>query len=178
MMLKRGLIDAWAWLKALTNGLSPQDHNGNRLTILMFHRCLPEQYRKQYAYPGLVTTPEELDWLLTLLTPHFSIRTVSRSMVSFHAEPDTKPLLALTFDDGQWDNFNYAHPVLERHGVKATFYIPTDPIDHHRLIWHDLLAFGTQYFMRTHSHKQEQWVAQLPDHCHPYAFSAAELVQE
>jgi len=36
---------------------------------------------------------------------------------------DESPWLALGFDDGYEDNHDFARPVLERHGVRATFFV-------------------------------------------------------
>jgi len=44
---------------------------------------------------------------------------------------DRQPV-ALTFDDGYRDFLTAAVPVLERHGFKATMYLPTGFIDHER----------------------------------------------
>ena len=39
-----------------------------------------------------------------------------------HGKAPRKSIL-LTFDDGYLDNWVYAHPVLERHGLKATMFL-------------------------------------------------------
>lgn len=53
-----------------------------------------------------------------------------------------KKLLALTFDDGYENNFQYAAPILEKHKIPATFYIVTDSIENENfMIWCDLIDF-------------------------------------
>ena len=44
----------------------------------------------------------------------------------------TRQPVALTFDDGYRDFFTAAVPVLERHGFRATMYLPTGFIGHRR----------------------------------------------
>jgi peptidoglycan/xylan/chitin deacetylase (PgdA/CDA1 family) len=45
--------------------------------------------------------------------------------------------IALTFDDGYADNFYNAKPVLERHGIPATFYIVSGTIGSQEEYWWD-----------------------------------------
>ena len=145
----------------------------------MFHRCLPKLQRAACPFPGLVITPEDLDWLLRLLLPLFDIRTVSGAThhvaMGQHA---AKPLLALSFDDGQWDNLAYAHPVLAKHNVAASFYIPTQAVDDQRLLWHDLVAFAANYFTsHADAHARKDWQAQLPASLRAQAFMPVPLVE-
>jgi peptidoglycan/xylan/chitin deacetylase (PgdA/CDA1 family) len=57
-------------------------------------------------------------------------------------EVTTKPLMALTFDDGQADNYFYALPILSKHTLKATFFIPVTAVEKGELLWHDRLGFA------------------------------------
>ena len=50
------------------------------------------------------------------------------------------PILAITFDDGQLDNYQNALPVLERNGVTASFYIPSQTLENTAPLWHDAMA--------------------------------------
>jgi peptidoglycan/xylan/chitin deacetylase (PgdA/CDA1 family) len=92
--------------------------------------------------PGLVVTPEELAWVVRILSPHFRVLTLSSAFEKLREGIVNEPLLALTFDDGQWDNYAYAVPVLREHGVLATFYLPVDAIESGSLLWHDEVAFA------------------------------------
>ena len=51
-------------------------------------------------------------------------------------------MLALTFDDAQHDNYCYARPVLARHQVKASFFVPVQAVEKQELLWHDRLGFA------------------------------------
>lgn len=114
-----------------------------RLLILTFHRVLPEALASQYPIPALAITPAELRWVLDSLLPHFDIDTVSGAFGKLRSgATSAKPLLALSFDDGQLDNLEHAAPVLAQFGVAATFYLPTDFIGSGDLLWHDAAAFA------------------------------------
>ena len=131
------------WLYRL--GLShPSRIASDSLLILTFHRVLPCELRSEYPLPGLAVTPEELRWILASLLPHFETLAVSDAVRKHRAGPGPRPLLAISFDDGQWDNLEYAAPVLAELGVPATFYLPTDFIGRQDLLWHDQAAFAWQ----------------------------------
>jgi peptidoglycan/xylan/chitin deacetylase (PgdA/CDA1 family) len=110
-----------------------------------FHRVLPERERDLYPYPGLTVTPSELSFCLGYFAQHYEIGLVSQQYARMLAgERTKKPPLAITFDDGQWDNFAHAEPVLRTHGLLATFYIPTEAVEQAQLIWHDRLGYAVQ----------------------------------
>jgi len=116
----------------------------NKLSVVTFHRVLPDALRKQYPYEGICVTPEELDWFCQFFKEHYDeVGTFSDTFAKWQENADQeKSFLAITFDDAQWDNLHYAKPVLDKHQYKATFYIPTDSVDHKTLLWHDRLGYA------------------------------------
>src|SRR4051794_31968922 len=70
------------------------------LSIVTFHRVLPDAECKAYPYPGLVVTPGELDELLTYFTRNFVCGPLANQHDRYSAgEATEQPLLAITFDD-------------------------------------------------------------------------------
>lgn len=115
----------------------------NKLTVVTFHRVLPEALRKQYPYEGICVTPEELDWFCEFFKNEYDVIGAFSDIFTQwkkNTNPD-KAFLAITFDDAQWDNLHYAKPVLDKHDCKATFYIPTESVDKKTLLWHDRLGY-------------------------------------
>jgi peptidoglycan/xylan/chitin deacetylase (PgdA/CDA1 family) len=47
--------------------------------------------------------------------------------------------VSLTFDDGYLDNFTVALDILNKYGIKATFFIPVNQIENQEVYWWDLL---------------------------------------
>lgn len=114
-----------------------------RLMIVTFHRVLPKEYRDRYHTPGMVITPEELDWTVGYLKERYTIGRLDDVHTRHEAgERPEKPFLALTFDDGYADNFTYGLPILGRHGVRACFFLTAAYIDRGRSPWYDRIGFA------------------------------------
>lgn len=47
----------------------------------------------------------------------------------------------ITFDDGYYDNYSEAFPVLKKHNVPGIFYLPTEFIDSDKVPWWDEIAY-------------------------------------
>lgn len=122
--------------------LEPDRWATGSLVILTFHRVLPRDLRDIYPLPGLAVTPEELRWVVETVRPHFNCLPVSEAWASLLRGEASTPLVAVTFDDGQLDNFEFAAPVLSELGVRATFYVPTGAVGGNEPLWHDRVAFA------------------------------------
>lgn len=141
--LKTLARDVAAGALRATGLTTPARRATGHLSIATFHRVLPEAHRREYPLRGLCVTPEELDWFVGYFDAHFTVgplRDIARRF--FAGERPPRPLLALTFDDGERDNFVFARPVLARRGVRASFYLPVAHLDEGTPIWHDRLGFA------------------------------------
>lgn len=117
-----------------------------RLSVITFHRVLPEAERDAYPLPGLVVTPAELEWFLSFFGRYFECGTLSQSVRRWDESMNArKPVLAITFDDGQLDNWRYARPVLDRLGMKASFFVPVNSIEDGVPLWHDRIAWAVAH---------------------------------
>ena len=100
------------------------------LTVVTFHRVLPVDRWRQYPLSGLAVTPEQLEAILAQLAQHFACTTLIDAYRRWQREPDAeRPVLGITFDDGSLDNYEHARPVLDRLGLKASFYIPVGLVE-------------------------------------------------
>jgi len=95
--------------------------------VLMLHRILPEKLiTKPNAYStfGTLISQEYFEFFLSCLTDNgFQFVTVSE--ITQHN--DTDKLVALTFDDGYSDNFEFALPSLQKFNASATFFPVVNP---------------------------------------------------
>jgi peptidoglycan/xylan/chitin deacetylase (PgdA/CDA1 family) len=92
-----------------------------RSSVLYFHRVLA----KPNLYFPDDPTIEELDQLLTILGQSFRFASLKEIAQKRCVPKGEKPMLGISFDDGYQDNFTNALPVLEKHGVSATFFVST-----------------------------------------------------
>lgn len=164
MKAKIILRNSIAQLLFLAGLTSPARRSRGRLSIVTFHRVLPENERNIYPFPGLVVTPEELDVFLSYFTENFDCGGISiQHERYFSGEKTERPLLAITFDDAQYDNFINARPLLARHQVKASFFAPVAAVERHELLWHDRLGFAILALLRQTDNGQAKLMQILAD---------------
>jgi len=116
------------------------------LAVLTYHRiAVPGVRSDPYYDPVISATPEGFDHQLRFLKRHFrpigleELRDTNglQAMLS----RTKRPLVLVTFDDGYRDNFEVALPILHRHEVPATFFIPSSFLSRPRLPWWDQVAY-------------------------------------
>jgi len=135
--------DAAAELARLSGWSAPDRRLRSRLSIATFHRVLTSEERAEYPLPGLAVTPEELDIVCESLARHFTCATLADASERWLAGEDPeRPLLAITFDDGQIDNLTRAAPVLAKHGLRASFFVVSSAAASGQSLWHDRMAFA------------------------------------
>lgn len=163
--LKPLFRDFFSYFLSTTGLLSRRLDNKDKLTIITFHRVLPDSQRNQYPYPNLAVTPQELDWVLDILKQHFTCNSLSNCLELWESNKNiTKPLLAITFDDGQLDNFENALKILTKHDLLATFYIPVQSINTSEILWHDKLAFSLQTAVESNTETKNIVIKLLNDY--------------
>jgi peptidoglycan/xylan/chitin deacetylase (PgdA/CDA1 family) len=140
---KPWIRDGLAEVLAKLGATSPTRFARGALTIITFHRVLPRDLLRTYPLSGIAMTPEQLELLLVELCRFFQVGSVIEGFRAWkRGESSAQPRLALSFDDGALDNFEHARPVLEKLGLRATFYIPVKNIEERRPLWHDRLGFA------------------------------------
>jgi peptidoglycan/xylan/chitin deacetylase (PgdA/CDA1 family) len=139
----RAALRDWVARALIGAGVTrPERVARSRLTIVTFHRVLPAARRAAYPLAGLAVTPELFEWLLRWLAAHYDCDTLAGAYGHFQEGPPARPLLALTFDDGQADNYHVAAPILARLGMRGTFFVPVGSVEEGTLLWHDRIAYA------------------------------------
>jgi peptidoglycan/xylan/chitin deacetylase (PgdA/CDA1 family) len=103
---------------------------GTRIKNFMFHRVNPE--RDKLWDPMDVSRFEQIIRFLSKKYEIVLLEEYCGKNVKFKGG---WPLATITFDDGYLDNLEYAAPILQKYGCKASFYVVTDCIDSGRMIW-------------------------------------------
>lgn len=108
------------------------DRSSIRGLILAYHRVIALKQDPQL----LAVTPENFKEQLDVLNREF----VPKSLIAISdAKRQSRPLVALTFDDGYADNYQFAKPLLEMANVPATFFVASGFIDGDREFYWDEL---------------------------------------
>lgn len=118
------------------------------LTVVTFHRVLPEAASREYPIAPIAVSDVEFRWFVDFFRRNYTCGTLSDTHRRWSAgERPVMPFLALTFDDGQLDNHEHARPVLDAAGVNATFFVPLDAVDGNAPLWHDQFGFAARQLL-------------------------------
>ena len=118
-------------LKAFFHLMSPAGARA-RLSVLIFHRVLPEP---DPLFPDEMHA-RRFDVLCGWLTSWFKVLPLDEAVARLKAGTLPARAVCITFDDGYADNHHVALPILRRHGLVATFFIATGFLDGGRM-WND-----------------------------------------
>ena len=105
-----------------------------RLSVLIFHRVLPEQ---DPLFPDEMHAAR-FDELCGWLAGWFNVLPLEQAVQRLQAGTLPARAACITFDDGYADNLHVAMPILQRHGLAATFFISTGFLDGGRM-WNDTI---------------------------------------
>ncbi len=114
--------------KFIANCLSPDGANG-RLSILIYHRVLAET---DALFPHAVTQAS-FDAQMSCLKSVFNVLPLAEAVARLQKGTLPARAACITFDDGYADNVTFALPILQRHGLTATFFIATDYLNGGRM---------------------------------------------
>ena len=118
-------------MKPIFNRLSPGGARG-KLQVFIFHRVLA---KPDSLLPG-EPDATQFDWMVRLIGRNFNVLPFGRAVSLLKSGSLPKAAACITFDDGYKDNFSVALPILQRHGLTATFFIATGFLSGGRM-WND-----------------------------------------
>ncbi|QCK87200.1 polysaccharide deacetylase [Phreatobacter aquaticus] len=104
--------------------------------ILMLHHVRPAEPREFAPNRLLEVTPDYLESVIERVRAQgFETLSLDQACDRLAGGGDIRPFVCFTFDDGYRDNADYAWPILKRHGVPFTLYLPTAFIDQEGELW-------------------------------------------
>ena len=112
------------------------------LSVLTYHHV--DEPSPDYLFDAEVAdaTPEQFDQQLEVIARHCNTISIEQ-LLDAHA--GRRPLPAnpvlITFDDGYRSCIDTALPLLEKHGLVATFFIATEYISKRKLYWWDRVNY-------------------------------------
>ena len=105
---------------------------GSPLTVLLYHRVLD---RPDELNPG-EPSATQFDQQMSVLARMFNVLALNEALSRLSNGTLPARALSVTFDDGYRDNLDVAVPILQRHGLHATFFITSGLINGGRMM-HD-----------------------------------------
>ena len=123
-------------------GLFHRIRHGESLTVLMFHRVLPELERnRSSADPTYSIAPKLLAEIVAFVRRNYAIVGMQDVLLSLRRERalPRQPLL-ITFDDGWQDNIEWALPQLR--GIAWTLFVTTDALADPDCWWQEVLLWA------------------------------------
>jgi peptidoglycan/xylan/chitin deacetylase (PgdA/CDA1 family) len=139
MGIKRWFRPAVDHLASWTGVLSLYQRRMRRgVTILMYHRVLPDDQCRDYPLASLAVPETAFAQQTRWLARHCRVLTVADAVGLLQSGlPTDRPVVCVTFDDGYRDNVEIAAPILEAADLRATFFVTTDLMGRDELFWYD-----------------------------------------
>jgi peptidoglycan/xylan/chitin deacetylase (PgdA/CDA1 family) len=146
-LVKRGVKMAAATMLELTGGRKLVSHlrrrsmGGRRVEILGWHRVVEDADDMGRRYiPPMFVSARTFDHQVAWLARNFHVTGMGEALEVLagrrHVDRD---VCVITFDDGYADFLEHALPVLRKHGVPATLYVPTGYVGTGQVFPHDRL---------------------------------------
>lgn len=106
----------------------------NKLSILIYHRVLNEfdPFNSHEAYRS--SFDQQMKWVKRF----FNVLPLEEAVSRLKEDSLPPRALSITFDDGYKDNYTNALPILQKHGLSATFYVSTGFLNG-GIMWNDAI---------------------------------------
>lgn len=103
----------------LERHLAPK--GSKKCAILCYHGVAPEA---SYPFNGRHIDQDTFEQHLIYFKKHFVVDTLANVFALYQTgKTPEKPTIAITFDDGYLNNYQYALPLLEKYACPATFFV-------------------------------------------------------
>src|SRR5438270_6415577 len=102
------------------------------LIVLNYHR-LGDGTKCPYDSDVFSATADQFEQQVRYLKTKYRVASLAEAQDFIERPSNQLPQVLITFDDGYLDNFELAFPILRKHGVPATFFLPTSFIGTDRL---------------------------------------------
>lgn len=102
----------------------------NRLLILMYHSVVQDSDQRSQWYRWNTPSQTQFEAVLATLKKYYRVISVEDAVHEISTTGMLKERsAAITLDDGYLSAYEIVFPLLKKHGVTATIYLPTDWID-------------------------------------------------
>jgi peptidoglycan/xylan/chitin deacetylase (PgdA/CDA1 family) len=111
-------------------GLGPLLQNKSSITVLTYHGITDKQSNiNDFCF----VDEEEFDKQMEYISKHFEVKSAEEAYLNSYS--NQKPVAVITFDDGFFNNFSHAFPILKKYGLPATIFLSTKYIESKDTVW-------------------------------------------
>lgn len=128
----RGYVNLWRPIPRFVLGLSAKQ----KVVVLLYHR-VSDEFRD-----AVTVGVEQFDQQMALIRRRHSVISIEQLLSGEFDRRSSRPIVAVTFDDGYLDNYEQAFPILERNRIPAAFFVSTGKIANNVGFDHDLSKLG------------------------------------
>lgn len=110
--------------------------------ILMYHRIIQNKETEPGIQEGMYVESETFKMHIWFLKQYFKIIPLSEIYLYKNNRSFIKnyPICVITFDDGWYDFYKFAYPILVAQGIPATVFLPTKYIGTENRFWTDQVS--------------------------------------
>lgn len=107
-----------------------------RVAVLLYHRVSDDMR------DNLTVGVEQFDRQMSWIRANYPVVSMEDVVNGRVPKNSSRPVVAVTFDDGYRDNYEHASPILLQHRVPAAFFVNTGMLGTDRAFEHDLDQMG------------------------------------
>jgi peptidoglycan/xylan/chitin deacetylase (PgdA/CDA1 family) len=127
-----------------------------RFQILAYHKVSPDPH--PFFEP---VHPDVFEKQIEFLSRYYRVMPLLELVERSGMGEVPTGAVAITFDDGYRDNYEYAFPVLKKYGVGATIFVSTGAIETGELLWHDRVFDAFRYTTVSRARLRETGIPEL-----------------
>lgn len=126
--------------------------------VLAYHRVLPKDaLRRQSVQAGMYVLDRVFDQHMIFLKRNFTVLSFQQLLDLWKKDQWNAQdrYCVITFDDGWLDNYHHAYPILKRHDIPATIFLPIDFVGTHEWFWPDQVACLLNGVKESHARRED-----------------------
>jgi peptidoglycan/xylan/chitin deacetylase (PgdA/CDA1 family) len=115
----------------------------NKIVVLTYHRILPFDSRiNSFSHKSIMTDPANFEMQLQVINQYFKVTNIHTLSIALDKQKEAeKTQCLITFDDGWFDNYEYAYPLLKKYECEALIFIPLEYVSTNATFWQERLGF-------------------------------------
>jgi peptidoglycan/xylan/chitin deacetylase (PgdA/CDA1 family) len=138
----------------------------DRALVLMYHGVVNTKCLRDRATNMNTILADDLTWQLAYLKEHYTVVPLIEIFNRLRLHKSLTGLAAVTFDDGYFNVYSNAAPILLRLGIPATIFIIAGLVGSGQLTWYDTVEIGLLRYPgksikcegQTHNIQKDRWV--------------------